>query len=107
MGLSEGPEQFTIETLVDGKLIREQRIYDPFLRNKTVVGISRWDLFKALFRKQFTVTVEIRVDGTPGVMRKVMMLDPKECDRETQLMLEDRRKSRESGNCVGYVNECN
>ncbi len=97
MGLGEGPEQFTVTTRVDGKLIREQRIYDPFLFNKTVVGISRWDLFKAMFRKQFTVTVEIAVHGTEGVMRKVMTLDPKECESETKLILEERRKSRESG----------
>ena len=91
-----GTEQFTITTRVDGKLVKEQPIHDPFLHNKTVVSISRWDLFKALFRRQFEVKVEISVRGTEGVQRAVMMLDPAKLEAETKLMLEERRLSRES-----------
>lgn len=90
-----GTEQFTITTRVDGKLVKEQPIHDPFLHNKTTIAISRWDLFKALFRKQFITTVEIKVDGTEGVIRAVMMLDPVKLEAETKSMLEERRLSRE------------
>lgn len=93
---ANGTEQFTIITRVDGKVIQEKPIHDPFLHNKTVVGVSRWDLFKAMFRKQYTVTVEVSVRGTEGVQRAIMMLDPVELGRETATMLEDRRRSRES-----------
>jgi hypothetical protein len=95
-----GTEQFTIMTRVDGKLIKEQPIHDPFLFNKTVVGISRWDLFKAMFRRQFEVKVEISVHGTEGIQRAIMMLEPEKLEAETKLILEERRLSREnsSGN---------
>lgn len=91
-----GTEQFTITTSVDGKVIKEQPIHDPFLWNRTVVGLSRWDLFKALFKRQFTTTVEINVRGTEGVQRAIMMLDPKQLQLETEKILEERRISRES-----------
>jgi hypothetical protein len=91
-----GTEQFTIRTRVDGRLIREQAIHDPFLHNKTVIGISRWDLFKAMFRKEYTVTVETSVSGTEGVQRAIMTMDTEALARETALILEDRRQSRES-----------
>lgn len=62
--LGDGKEQFTITTRVD----------DSFLHSKTVVRISRWDLFKALFRKQFTVTVEVSVRGTEDTQMKSLAL---------------------------------
>ena len=95
MGLGNGPEQFSITTRVDGKVIKEQAIHDPFLFSKTVVGVSRWDLFKAMFKRQFEVKVEISVHGTPGVQRAVMMLDPEELEATTKLILEECRQSRE------------
>ena len=99
----QGTEQFTIITRQDGKIIREQKIHDPFLWCKTTIGISRWDLLKAMFRKQFTTTVEVQVRGTEGVMRAIMTLDPAALDRETETMLAARKLSREkrsnSGNC--------
>lgn len=99
-----GTEQFTVVTRVDGKVIKEQPIHDPFLHNRTTVGISRWDLFKAIFRKQYTVTVEVSVRGTDGVMRAIMSLDTEVLDRETNQMLEERRLSREgnAGKNIGY-----
>jgi hypothetical protein len=91
----EGTEQFTVTTSVDGKVIREQPIHDPFLHNKTVVGISRWDLFKAMFHKQYTVTVQVSVHGTEGVQRAIMTMNPRELQRSTEEILEARRLSRE------------
>lgn len=92
-----GTEQFTIETRQDGKLVRSQAIHDPFLCSKTTIAISRWDLFKALFRRQFITTIEVSVRGTAGVQRAIMMLDPKELQAETAAILDDRRRSQEGG----------
>lgn len=101
MGLGNGKEQFTIETRVNGELIKAQPIHDPFIFNKTVVGISRWDLFKALFCKQYEVKVEVSVHGSAGVTRAIMMLDPEALEVETQAILEDRARSRESSSAMG------
>lgn len=90
-----GTEQFTITTRRDGELIREQKIHDPFLNSKTTVAMSRWELFKAMFCKQFIVTIDTSVRGTEGIIRAIMMLDPAELERETAKMLEERRLSRE------------
>lgn len=90
-----GTEQFTIETWHDAKLIRAQRIHDPFLHSTTTIAISRWDLFKALFRKQFITRVRVNVIGTEGVQRAIMMLDPAKLQAETEQMLADRARSRE------------
>jgi hypothetical protein len=98
-----GTEQFTIETRQDGKLIGSQAIHDPFLYNKTTISISRWDLFKAMFRKQFITTIEISVSGTEGVQRAIMTLDPGQLEKETKNMLEERRQNRDRNN-YGEVN---
>jgi hypothetical protein len=89
-----GTEQFTVDTLQDGKLIRSQPIHDPFIHSTTTIGISRWDLFKALFRKQFETKIQVVVSGTPGVQRAIMMLDPEKLEAETKQMLSDRAQSR-------------
>ena len=91
-----GTEQFTIEVRQDGKLIRSQAIHDPFLFNKTTIAISRWDLFKAMFKRQFITTVEVSVCGSEGVQRAIMMLDPQALAKETEIILAERRRSRES-----------
>lgn len=90
-----GTEQFTVETRQDGKVIRTQAIHDPFIHSTTTIGISRWDLFKALFRKQFETKIQIVVDGTPGVQRAIMMLDPEKLRVETEQIFADRARSRE------------
>lgn len=90
-----GTEQFAVKTRVDGKLIKEQPIHDPFIHNTVKVCVSRWDLFKALFRKQYEVNVQVSVSGSEGVIRAIMTLDPAEIAHETAIMLEDRRLSRE------------
>lgn len=90
MSLGNGKPQFTIITRVDGQLVKEQPIHDPFLHNKTEIYVSRWDLFKALFRRQYKTTVEVSVRATEGAVRKIMMLDPKEIERETAEILAHR-----------------
>jgi len=95
MTLGDGKEQFSIAVRVDGKLIREQALHDPFIFNRTVVGIGRWDLFKGLFQKQFTVKVEVNVSGSLGVQRAIMMLDPEAIEKETEAILADRKDSRD------------
>lgn len=91
----DGTEQFTVSTRVDGKLLREQSIHDPFIHNKTVIGISRWDLFKGMFRSQFEVKVEVSIRGSEGVMRAIMTLDPVQLKAETESILAERKESRE------------
>ena len=94
MSITDGPEQLTIITKQDGKLIREQKIYDPFLHSRTVIAMSRWDLLKALFRKQFVTEIQIEIRGTEGVQRAWFMLDAKKLQEETDAILEDRRLHR-------------
>jgi hypothetical protein len=91
-------EQFVIRTRVNGKLIRDQRIHDPFLHNRTVVGISRWDLFKAIFCRQYEVKVEVSVEGSPAIERAIMMLDPVLLEKENESIIKERTVSRE--NCL-------
>ena len=91
-----GSEQFTIITRHDGKIIREQKIHDPFLWHRVTICISRWDLFKAMFRKQFTTTVEVHVRGTQGIQRAIMMLDPVQLNAETETMVRQRDQSHEA-----------
>lgn len=73
-----GSEQFSITVFVDGKHLNTQKIHDPFIRNTTTVGLSRWDLFKALFRKQYECKITVQVDGSRGAVSTIMMLNPDE-----------------------------
>ena len=91
-----GTEQLTIITKQDGKLIREQKIHDPFVHSTTVIRISRWDLFKAMFRKQYETKIQIEIRGTQEVIRAWSMLDPAQLQAETEAILADRRLDRES-----------
>jgi len=91
----DGTEQFTVTTRVDGKTIKEQPIHDPFIHNRTVVRISRWDLFKGMFRRQFEVKVEVSVRGSEGALRAIMMLDPVALKTESEEILVGRRRNRE------------
>lgn len=89
-----GTEQFTITTKVDGQVIGTQRIHDPFLCNKTIIKMTFSEWVRLLFKRE--IKVEISVEGTQGIQRAIMMLDPVELEKETMSILEDRRKSRES-----------
>jgi len=93
-----GTEQFVIETLVNGELIREQRIHDPFLHSTTFLRG-----FKHAWRALFGgIKVTVRVSGTEGVIRAVMTLDPEKLQAETDTILEGRRRGRES-----QASDCN
>ena len=100
----EGTEQFTVTIRENGKLIRTQAIHDPFIYSTTTICISRWDLFKALFRKQFQVQIETSVHGSEGAQRAIMMLDPVALQEETREILESRKLSREASARDGNYN---
>lgn len=100
----DGTEQFTVETRVDGKTIRVQPIHDPFISSHTFTSLSRWDHFKALFRKQWTKT-EVIVRASEGAQRAIMTLDPEQLQRDTEDILEQRRISREASPTIGYCFE--
>lgn len=97
----DGTEQFTVTTRIDGKGIREQPVHDPFIRNTTVITLGRWDAFKAIFKK-LTIKIGVSVDGSDGVVRAIMALDPEALHAETMEILEQRRISRENSGIVGY-----
>lgn len=90
----EGTEQFTLETRVDGRTVNVHPLHDPFLTSTTTVWLSRWDHFKAIFKKRI-FTVQVKVRGTEGVQRAIMTLDPFKLQQETEAILEERRESRE------------
>jgi hypothetical protein len=94
----QNTEQFEVVTWVDGQRIKSQIIHDPFIHNRTVVGISRWDLFKAMFRRQYEVKVEVNVRGTLAVQRAIMTLDPHALAKENLRILEEQNMRRETGN---------
>ena len=95
-----GTEQLTIITRQDGKVIREQQIHDPFIHSTTTIGISRWDLFKALFRKQFETKIQVEIRGTEGAVRAWFSLDAAQMQKDTEQIIESRR------NCEPGTNYC-
>ncbi len=101
----EGTEQFTVTSRQDGRMIREQKIHDPFITCTTVIKISRWDLFKAMFRRQYETRIEVNVWGSQGAQRAIMTLDPEALARDTAEIFEQRRISRENSATMGYCVE--
>ncbi len=97
----EGTEQFEIHIDYNGRKFHAQKLHDPFIRTR--IGVSRWDLFKALFYKQFQVN--IRMEGTSMVQRHIMMLDPEAMAIEEKAWLEEMRLSRENSPNIGYYVE--
>jgi len=79
-----GTEQFTISVHVDGQLVRAQPIHDPFIHNRTTIQVKRWAAFKGIF-KPLRLNVHVDVDGTPGIMREVMMIDLAKVARDDEL----------------------
>jgi hypothetical protein len=86
----DGTEQFTVETRVNGELIRHQEIHDPFICNTTVIYGLR-AAWVALVRG---IRVEVVVRGSEGAQRAVMTLDPKKLRVDTEEILEARRLAR-------------
>jgi hypothetical protein len=104
--LGDGPEQFRIVVKKDGEVIHDIPIHDPFLHSKTVIGISRWDLFKAMFKKQFEIKISMTVSATEGAQRAIMMLDVAQLEASTKEILEDRaiwRHPAENYHGDGYL----
>jgi hypothetical protein len=105
----EGTEQFTVKTYIDDhKLIREQKIHDPFISSTTVSVLTRWSCFLGLFAKKYrTVKTQVSVFGSHGAVARVMTMDPAELQRETDEWLAYAAKSRDecatSGMTLNYV----
>jgi len=97
----EGTEQFSVETLVDGKTIKVQPIHDPFIHSTTIVEISRWDHFLAIFKPR-QIKVQVYVSASEGAQRAIMTMDPARLAKDTQQILHERKISRETSSTMGY-----
>jgi hypothetical protein len=96
-----GTEQFEINISLNGHKFPAQKLHDPFIRTR--IGLGRWALFKALFRKQFEVRVSL--DGTEGVIHAILTLDPELLSRDTREILEARARSREIQTVGGFCSD--
>jgi len=96
----QGTEQFTVETLVDGKSIQVQPIHDPFIYSHATVRLGRWDHFLAIFWRR-DICVDVVVRGSEGATRSIMTLDPEKLQKDTEEILEQRKASRESSSAIG------
>lgn len=97
----EGTEQFTVETWVDDQRIKVQPIHDPFIHTTTVIILSRWAHFMAIFRRR-EIRVRVHVWGSEGAQRAIMALDPKDLQHDTDEIVEARRVSCELYNRNGH-----
>jgi len=95
----ERTEQFSVETLVNGKTVKVQPLHDPFIHNTTTVRMSRWDCFLAIFRPR-EIRVQVRVDASAGAIRAIMTLDPEQLARDTEQILRERESSSTIGFCA-------
>ena len=87
-----GTEQFEITTRVNGLVVGEQKIHDPFIRTTVKLRGLR-HAWNALFGG---LKIEIALNASEGAQRAIMTLDPLELTAETERILEDRRRSREA-----------
>ena len=78
-----GTEQFTLRTMVDGELVRDQPIHDPFIRSTTVTTFSRWRCFLGIFIG-LKVKVQISLDGSHAAVSRIMTMNPFDLERETR-----------------------
>jgi hypothetical protein len=97
-----GTEQFVLTTRVDGKLVSTQPLHDPFMRTTIKTGLSRWDHFKNVFRPKPIVT-EVMLDGSEGVVRAIMTMDPHILQVDTEMILEERRIIRAANDAAGVM----
>lgn len=88
----DGTEQFTIDTRVNGKVVGEQKIHDPFIRS-TVKLRGFGHAWNALFGG---IKVELCLNASEGAQRAIMTLNPEVLEAETREILEERRLSREA-----------
>lgn len=98
-------EQFRIVTKIDGKIIGDQLIHDPFIHNSTVIGLSRWDLLHAFFKRRFEIRVQVNLHGSAGAERAIMRLNPVDLRKDTDEILAQRQSRREEYQAMGLVTE--
>jgi len=80
-----GTEQFTVTTRVDGKLIGQHSVHDPFIRTTvTLRGLRH------AWRALFGFKVQVSLDASEGAQRAIMTLDPYKLAKETELILAAR-----------------
>lgn len=95
----EGTEQFTLDIEYNGRKFPTKPLHDPFITTR--IGISRWDLFKGLFCKQFEV--RLHLGGTHMVQRSIMTLDPEQLARDEKVWLEEMATARKNHPTIGYT----
>lgn len=94
----EGTEQFTVTTRVNGKVIGEQEIHDPFAHTTvTLRGIGH--AWRALFRG---IKVQVDIGGTHRAISAVMQLDPNKMQAFTEEHLIAMATRRSENGVVGY-----
>lgn len=98
----EGTEQFTVSTRVNGDLLAEQKIHDPFIHTTVKHTLSRWGHFKQVFKPK-AITINIAVDGSHGAVRAIMNLDPVQLQQDSEEFLRERAASRERNTAEGVV----
>lgn len=98
----EGTEQFTVTTHHDGNMIAAKHIHDPFITCTTLIRISRWDLLKALFKRQYETRIQVHVSATEGAQRAIMTMNPEALEMDTKEIIEQRKISRETSPTIGY-----
>jgi hypothetical protein len=96
----EGTEQFTVTSYIDDdggglRLIREQKVHDPFIHSTIISVLTRWFCIRGLFQKKHrTVKTQVCVRGSHGASARIMTMDPEELQRETDEWLVYAAKSR-------------
>jgi NOTCH protein len=99
----EGTEQFTATTRVNGEVIAEHKIHDPFIRSTTT--LKGWKhAWKAMWGG---IRVQVSVDASHGAMRAIMTLDPNKLQEDSEQFLRDMATSRERNAAEGIVGYCN
>lgn len=104
----EGTEQFSVTSCVDGKIIGEQKVHDPFVRTRVMHTLSRWDAFKLALNPK-AIKVEVTVSGSHAAQSRIMTLDPMDLIRENAEWEEKNRlrwEGKECGDILMGVNEC-
>lgn len=92
-----GTEQFHITTRVDGVVIGEQEIHDPFVHTTVKLRGLR-HAWNALVRG---IKVNIHLSGTHGAEAAVMSLDPHDLQERTEKFLLDRAEQRAHSTTAG------
>jgi hypothetical protein len=86
-----GTQQFTVTYKLDGKIVEETRLHDPFVTATMGVRLSWWKCLLGVFRGGSPVSeVQISVRGTKAAQRRILALDPVEMQRENEWEAEQR-----------------